>query len=110
MNDFNDRAKAFEQQYAHDRELQFLAQARRNKLLGIWAAGQLGKSGDALDAYVKTVVLSDFEEPGDDDVLRKVLADLQQGGVDISRESLRAQMDELMRQALEQLMQETPPE
>ncbi len=106
MTDLNDRARAFEDKFAHDRELQFKATARRNKLLGIWAAGQLGKSVSELDEYVKSVVISDFAEPGDDDVLRKVLADLEAGGVTITREELRVKMDALMKEAMNQLMSE----
>lgn len=106
MNSFDDRAKSFEDKFAHDQELQFKASARRNKLLGLWVAEQLGKSADEVDAYVKSVLVSDFAEPGDDDVLRKVLADLEAGGVAISREELRVQMDVLMREAMQQLMDE----
>lgn len=106
MNSFDDRGKAFEDKFAHDQELQFKAAARRNKLLGQWAAAQMGKSEDEAQEYVKSVVISDFAEPGDDDVLRKVLADLEQADVSISHEELRVQMDALMREAMEQLMGE----
>ncbi len=106
MTGLDDRAKAFEDKFAHDRELQFKATARRNKLLGIWVAERLGKNADEIDAYVKSVIISDFAEPGDDDVLRKVLADLEQGGVTISREELRITMDKLMADAIQQLMDE----
>lgn len=107
MNSFDERAKAFEDKFAHDQELQFKATARRNKLLGVWAASQMGKNAAELDEYVKSVVISDFAEPGDDDVLRKVLADLEAAGVAISREELRVQMDGLMREAMHQLMTES---
>lgn len=106
MSNFDDRAKAFEDKFAHDSELQFKATARRNKLLGLWAADRLGVSADELDAYVKSVVISDFAEPGDDDVLRKVMSDLEAGGVTTTRQALREKMDELMREAMEQLMHE----
>lgn len=106
MDSFDDRAKAFEDKFAHDRELQFKATARRNKLLGIWAAGQIGKSGDELDEYVKSVVISDFAEPGDEDVLRKVYGDFEAAGVSISREELRLQMDRLLQEAMRQLAEE----
>lgn len=106
MTGFDDRAKAFEDKFAHDRELQFKATARRNKLLGIWVCEKLGISGADEDAYVKSVVISDFAEPGDDDVLRKVLTDLQEASVNITREELRLQMDSLMREAMQQLMTE----
>ena len=106
MSSFDERTKAFEDKFAHDQELQFKATARRNKLLGIWAAEQMSKSATELDEYVKSVVISDFAEPGDDDVLRKVLADLEAAGVEISREELRVHMDALMREAMQQLMGE----
>lgn len=103
MTTFDDREQSFERKFAHDQELQFKVMARRNKLLGIWAAGLLGKSDEEVDAYAKAVVVSDFAEPGDDDVLRKVLADLQAGNVDIDRQQLRVKMDQLMREAMEQI-------
>ena len=106
MTSFDERTKAFEDKFAHDQELQFKATARRNKLLGIWAAQQMGKSEAELDEYVKSVVISDFAEPGDDDVLRKVLADLDAAGVATNREELRVHMDSLMRDAMQQLMEE----
>ncbi len=106
MESLNDRAKAFEDKFAHDQELQFKATARRNKLLGVWAATEMNKSANELDEYVKSVVISDFAEPGDDDVLRKVLADLEAAGLSTSREELRVQMDTLMREAMQQLMEE----
>jgi len=106
MTGFDDRAKAFEDKFAHDRELQFKATARRNKLLGLWACEKLGKTGADAEAYVKSVVISDFAEPGDDDVLRKVLADLNDAGITTSRDELRLQMDALMREAMQQLMGE----
>ena len=107
MSGMDDRQKAFEDKFAHDQELQFKVQARRNKLLGLWAAEKLGKSPDQLDEYAKSVVISDFAEPGDDDVLRKVLADFEAGGVDVSREALRHEMDRLMREAMDQVMNES---
>ena len=107
MSGMDDRQKAFEDKFAHDQELQFKVQARRNKLLGLWAAEKLGKSPDQLDEYAKSVVISDFAEPGDDDVLRKVLADFEAGGVDVSREALRHEMDRLMREAMDQVLNES---
>ena len=106
MNSFDDRQKAFEDKYVRDQDLQFRVMARRNKLLGIWAGGKLGKSGPALDEYAKTVLMSDFAEPGDDDVLRAVLANLTEGGVAITREQLRHEMDALMKVAMDQIMKE----
>lgn len=76
MTTFNEREHAFESKYAHDAEMQFKASARCHKLLGLWAAEKLGKSGDEADAYAKTVVIADLTEPGHEDVVRKVFADL----------------------------------
>jgi hypothetical protein len=93
---FDKREEGFEKKFAHDEELRFKAMARRNKLLGLWAAGLLGKSGADADAYAKEVVMADFEEPGDDDVLRKVAKDLAGKA---SEQQIRAQMTELLAQA-----------
>ena len=98
---FDKREEGFEKQFAHDEELRFKAMARRNKLLGLWAAGVLGKSGADAEAYAKEVVLADFEEAGDGDVLRKVTKDLQAKGV--TEQQIRAQMTELLTQAVEQI-------
>jgi len=103
MTTFDDRKDAFEKKFAHDEELRFKATARRNKLLGLWAAGQLGKSGADAEAYAKTVVMADFEEAGDDDVLRKVRADLEAGGKTLADGELRRQMTELMARAVEEV-------
>lgn len=103
MTTFDDRENAFESKFAHDAEMQFKADARRNKLLGLWAAELMGKTGDAADSYAKEVVKSDFEEAGDDDVLRKVASDL---GNLASEESIREKMTELMNTAKKQIMQE----
>jgi hypothetical protein len=96
---FDKREEAFEKQFAHDEELRFKAFARRNKLLGLWAAGILGKSGADADAYAKEVVLADFEESGDNDVVRKVVNDLAPKG--IGETEIRAQMATLLTQAVE---------
>ncbi|HZP69316.1 MAG TPA: DUF1476 domain-containing protein [Pseudolabrys sp.] len=98
---FDKREEGFEKQFAHDEELRFKAMARRNKMLGLWAAGLLGKSGNDAESYAKEVVLADFEESGDNDVLRKVLKDLEPKGV--TEQQIRAQMSELLRQAVEQI-------
>lgn len=103
MSDFSDREKGFERKFALDEELRFKATARRNKLLGLWAAEKLGKSGADADAYAKEVVAADFIEAGDDDVLRKVQADLEAAGVAQSEHQIRRTMDELMAQAIEQV-------
>ena len=102
----DDRTKAFEDQYARDKELQFKVGARRNKLLGLWAAEQMGLKGDAATAYAKSVIESDFEESGDEDVFRKVMADLKAKKVDVSDHRLRKRMDELLAEASDQLMKE----
>jgi hypothetical protein len=98
---FDKREEGFEKQFALDEELRFKAMARRNKLLGLWAAGILGKSGADAEAYAKEVVLADFEEVGDNDVLRKVAKDLQPKGV--SEQQIRAQMTELLAEAVAQI-------
>ena len=101
MTTFDKREEGFEKKFAHDEDLKFKAMARRNKLLGLWAAGQLGKSGADADAYAKEVVLADFEETGDNDVLRKVAKDLL--GKGITEPQIRAKMDELLDTAIEQV-------
>ena len=101
MTTFDKREEGFEKQFAHDEELRFKAMARRNKLLGLWAAGVLEKSGADAEAYAKEVVLADFEEAGDNDVLRKITTDLQAKG--ITEQQIRAQMTELLAQAVEQI-------
>lgn len=103
MTTFDDRENAFENKFAHDAEMQFRAEARRNKLLGLWAAELLGKSGEEADAYAKEVIKSDFEEAGDEDVYRKVSGDL---GEKASEKEIRAKMIELLSVAKAQLMEE----
>ncbi|MBX9461684.1 MAG: DUF1476 domain-containing protein [Aquamicrobium sp.] len=101
MASMDDREKAFENKFAHDEELKFRAMARRNKMLGLWAAEKLGKTGDAAEAYAKEVINSDFEEAGDHDVFRKVRKDFDDAGVDQSDHQIRRTMDELLDQAIE---------
>ena len=103
MTNMKDRETAFESKFALDEEMRFRATARRNKLLGLWAAEKLGKTGDAADAYAKEVVASDFEEVGDDDVFRKVRQDFDAAGVAQSDHQIRRTMDELMAKAIEQI-------
>jgi len=103
MTSMKDRENAFENKFAHDAEMQFKAEARRNKLLGLWAADLLGKSGDEAQAYAKEVIKSDFEEAGDEDVFRKVHRDL---GDKVIEADLRAKMEELMIAAKAQLIDE----
>jgi hypothetical protein len=103
MTTFDKREEGFEKKFAHDEELRFKANARRNKLLGLWAAEKMGLSGPAADAYAKEVVVADFEEAGDDDVLRKVRKDFGAKGVAQSDQQIRQMMDALMAQAIEQI-------
>ena len=103
MTTFDKREEGFEKKFAHDEELRFKATARRNKLLGQWAAEKMGLSGDDAAAYAKEVVASDFEEAGDHDVLRKVLADFKAKGVDQSEHQIRRTMEELMAEAITQI-------
>jgi hypothetical protein len=100
MTTFDKRAEGFEKKFAHDEELKFKAEARRNKLLGMWAAGKLGLAGPAADAYAKEVVAADFEEAGDSDVLRKLRKDFDAKSVAIDDAEIRRAMDELMGQAI----------
>ena len=106
MTTFNNREKAFEDKYKHDQDLQFKVEVRRNKLLGLWVAELLGMSGADADAYAKEVVSADFEEPGDADVVRKVLGDTEPKNLDLNEPSLRKKMDELLTVAKEQIMSE----
>jgi hypothetical protein len=103
MSSFDKREEGFEKKFALDEELKFKAMARRNKLLGLWAAGKLGLSGADAEAYAKEVVMADFEEAGDDDVLRKVRKDFEAKGVDQSDHQIRRTMTELLEQAVAQI-------
>ncbi|QDY99554.1 DUF1476 domain-containing protein [Nitratireductor mangrovi] len=105
MTSMDDRKDAFEKKFAHDEELKFRAMARRNKLLGLWAAEKLGKTGADADAYAVEVVNSDFEEAGDHDVFRKVRGDFDAAGVEQSDHQIRRTMDELLAVAVEQVKQ-----
>ena len=101
MTTFDNRERGFENKFALDQEQEFKAGARRNRLLGEWAAGLMGLEGDHIAEYAKAVVKSDFELPGDEDVLRKVFEDLKGSGVDISESAVRMKMAELLAQARE---------
>ena len=103
MSSFNDREKGFEKKFERDQEAVFKVTARRNKLLGAWAAQKLGLSGDEAESYAKSVVAADFEKPGDDDVLQKVLGDLTAKGIAATAADVRSQMDALMPVAREQI-------
>jgi hypothetical protein len=106
MTTFNDREKAAEAKYAHDEENTFKIAVRRNKLLGLWVAEQLGKSGASAEDYAKEVIQSDFDQPGDDDVFAKVWADLQAAGSTLSEHQVRRQMDDLKILARQQITSE----
>jgi hypothetical protein len=100
MTTFDKREEGFEKQFAHDEELRFKATARRNKLLGLWAAQKLGLSGAEAETYAKEVVLSDFEEAGDHDVFGKIRKDFDAKGIAQSDHQIRRTMDELMEKAI----------
>jgi hypothetical protein len=103
MTTFDKREEGFEKQFAHNEELRFKANARRNKLLGLWAAEKLGLSGAEAEAYAKEVVVADLEEAGDDDVFRKIHKDFEAKGVAQSEHQIRRTMDELMATAVAQV-------
>ena len=103
MSSFDKREEGFEKKFAMDEESKFKAMARRNRLLGLWAAEKLGISGDAANAYAKDVVMSDFEEGGDHDVFKKVRKDLDAKGVALSDQDIRRMMDELMTKAVAEI-------
>lgn len=103
MTTFDDRANAFENKFAHDADMQFRAEARRNKLLGLWAAGIMGKTDDAAAEYAREVVAADFEEAGSEDVVRKIVADLEGR---VTADEVRGKMGLLLAEAKAQLMSE----
>lgn len=103
MASMKDREDAFENKFVHDETQKFKAMARRNKLLGLWAAEKLGKSGDEAEAYAREVMNSDFEEAGDEDVFRKVRKDFDAASVEQSDHQIRRTMEELLSTALEQI-------
>ncbi len=106
MTTFDEREKGFEAKYKHDQELRFKVSARRNRLLGLWAAGKMGIVGAAAEAYARSVVDADFEKPGDDDVVEKVVADLNAKGVAIDAHGVRREMDPLAAIAKDQVSKE----
>lgn len=107
MTTFDKRKDAFESKFAHDAELRFKAEARRNKLLGLWAAGLLGKSGADADAYAREVIEADFEKLGEEDVFAKIRGDFDAAGVGQSDHQIRRTMSDLMQTAMEQVHNET---
>jgi hypothetical protein len=106
MATFDDREKGFEQKFKHDKELEFKVTARRNRLLGLWAAKELGIPDAEAEAYAKTVVMADFQRPGDDDVVEKLVADFKQKGIAVSEHRVRKQMADLREAARKQVMSE----
>jgi hypothetical protein len=103
MADFTSRREAFERKFAHDETLRFKAVARRNKLFGRWVAGQLGKSGTDAETYADTVVVADFEEPGDDDIIRKAVNDLDAAGVPVDEGQVRHALEGFIDRAVEEI-------
>jgi hypothetical protein len=103
MTTFDKREEGFEKKFAHDEELKFKASARRNKLLGMWAAEKLGLSGPAAEGYAKEVIAADFEEPGDQDVFRKIRKDFDAKSVAQTDQQIRKTMDELLETAIAQI-------
>ncbi|MGB1124899.1 MAG: DUF1476 domain-containing protein [Phycisphaeraceae bacterium] len=107
MSGIDDRRKGMEAKLHHDGELKFKVTNRRNKLLGLWLAEAFGLEGDAAAEYAKTVVLSDFEEPGEDDVVRKVMADIEEKSAGIDEATVRKKMESLLNAAKDQILSET---
>jgi len=106
MTTFDDREKAFEKKYERDQEMQFKARARRNKLLGLWAAGLIGKTGADADAYARTIVMADFEKPGDRDMVHTLMHDLAAAGKPTEEHTIRRQAERLLVEAKKQIMEE----
>jgi hypothetical protein len=106
MSTFDERQKGFEKKFEKDQELQFKATARRNRLLGLWAAEMIGLKGEAADAYAKDIVKADFQRPGEDDVVEKVMGDFKTKGVTQSEHQVRRKMEELFAVAKQQIMTE----
>ncbi|WP_422058771.1 DUF1476 domain-containing protein [Sphingomonas sp.] len=105
MTTFDDRERAFEAKYARDEEMAFRVTARRNRLLGQWAAAKMALTAEETDAYAKAVVQADFEESGDEDVIRKLLGDLTAAGVEVDDAAVRAAVEEMTVEARRQLME-----
>ena len=103
MSSFDDRQDKFEKKFAHDATLRFKAEARRNKLLGQWAAGLLGLSGEKVEAYAKSVMAADLKEKGDEDVFRKLRADFDAAGVAQTDHQIRRHMEESLAKAIEEI-------
>ena len=106
MTTFDDREKAYEHKFGHDQELKFKARARTNKMLGLWAAGLMGKTGPAAEEYARGIVMADFEKPGDHDVLHTLMHDLAAAGKPMAEHSIRKQAERFMADAMKQVMTE----
>ena len=106
MPSFNDREKAFENKFEHDMELQFKARARKNKMLGLWAAGLMGKSGADAEHYARDIVMADFEKPGGHDVVHTLMKDLAAAGKPTEEHTIRRQGERLLVEAIKQVMTE----
>ena len=106
MSMFDDREKGFEQKYKLDKELEFKAHSRRNRLLGLWVAEQLGLAGEEAETYAKEVVMADFHKPGDDDVIEKVQGDVQAKGRQVPEAEIRRRLSEFLEAARHQIMQQ----
>src|SRR5262249_3845057 len=106
MATFDDREKGFEQKFKHDKEIEFKINARCNRLLGLWAAKELGIPEADAEAYAKSVVMANFQKPGDDDVVQKILADFKQKGIGVSEQRINTHMLELREVARKQVMSE----
>ena len=106
MTTFDEREKAFELKFEHDQEMQFKARARRNKLLGLWAAGLIGKTGADAETYARTIVMADFEKPGDHDVVHTLMHDLAAAGKPTEEHTIRRQGERLLAEAKQQIMTE----
>lgn len=106
MTTFDDREKSFEKKFQHDQEIQFKVNARKNKLLGLWAASLLGKAGADAESYAKDVVMADFEKPGDSDVIHKLMKDLAAAGKPMEDHTIRKQGERMMEEAKKQVMAE----
>jgi hypothetical protein len=106
MPTFEDREKSFEKKFEHDQELQFKVNTRKNKMLGLWAADLMGKTGADAEAYAKDVVMADFEKPGDSDVVHKLMKDLAAAGKPTDEHTIRKQSQRLQPMALQQVMSE----
>ena len=105
MTQFDDRERAFESKFAHDEEMKFRVLARRNKLLGEWAAGKMGLSQEETETYAKDVIRADFEEAGDGDVIRKVLGDMTAAGLEVDEIEIRQTLEHKAAEAKRQLME-----